>query len=166
MFGFCRPHQRKTAYGLCLAFPCQSAKQPCHDSVARGFCRRNQKNSLRPALESPKKSVRPALGFPLPIKDQQNVVPFGYYRSDQKKSLRPAEAVTGVGVTVGFTTVSPVKGQPEGARGKQVLGIPIPAGPLVPQTIPARAVPLGLHCASLVHPGVAAEGYVSENTAS
>ena len=69
----------------------------------------------------------------------------------QKASLRPAEA-TG-GELAGRTTVSPVNGHPEGARGQQVLGTPV--GPLVPQTSPGRAAPVGEHCALLVHPGTA-----------
>jgi len=87
----------------------------------------------------------------------------GFVRGAQKASLRPAEAV----VVVGLTTVSPVKGQAEGARGQQVLGTPTPEGPLVPQTIPGTSAPLGPHWALVVHPGTApAAGNVSENTAS
>lgn len=51
-------------------------------------------------------------------------------------------------------TVSPVKGHPEGASGKQVLGMPTPAIALVPQRTPG-VVPQSL---SLVHPGTAVEG--------
>jgi len=66
-----------------------------------------------------------------------------------------------------FTTVSPVKGHAEGARGQQVLGTLTPDGPLVPHTMPGLADPSGEHWALLVHPGTApAAGYVSEKTAS
>lgn len=70
--------------------------------------------------------------------------------------MRPA-----VDVWVEFT-VSPVKGQPEGARGKQVLGMPTPAIALVPQSTEGL-VPQSL---SLVHPGMALEGYIRLKTPS
>jgi len=69
-------------------------------------------------------------------------------------SLRPAVVV------VAGEVESPVKGHPEGARGKQVLGTP--AGPLVPQRTPGL-LPQSL---SLVQPGMAAEGYVRLKTPS
>lgn len=81
-----------------------------------------------------------------------------YYKSLelQNSSLRPA-----VAVVVEFT-LSPVKGQPEGAKGKHVLGTPTPAGPFVPQRTPGL-VPQSL---SLVHPGIAVEGYIKLKTPS
>ena len=82
--------------------------------------------------------------------------PHGCILSAQKASLRPADDVE---VEL---TVSPVKGQPEGARGKQVLGMPTPAIALVPQRTPG-VVPQSL---SLVHPGTAVDGYVKLKTPS
>ena len=67
---------------------------------------------------------------------------------NQRANLRPAEDVD-----VEFT-VSPVKGQPDGAKGKQVLGMPTPAIAFVPQRTPG-VVPQSL---SDVHPGTAVEG--------
>lgn len=58
-------------------------------------------------------------------------------------SFRPAAAV------VVLLTVSPVNGQPDGARGKQVF--PIPLGPFVPHTTEGF-VP---HWLSEVHQGMA-----------
>lgn len=58
-------------------------------------------------------------------------------------------------------TWSPVKGQPEGAKGKQVLGTP--TGPLVPQIMPISDE----QSLSIVHPSAAVvRGYMSENTVS
>jgi hypothetical protein len=62
---------------------------------------------------------------------------------------------------VGRVTWSPVKGQPEGAKGKQVLGTP--TGPLVPQIMPISDE----QSLSIVHPSAAVvRGYMSENTVS
>lgn len=74
----------------------------------------------------------------------------------QRASLRPAVE------TEVELTVSPVKGQPEGASGKQVLGIPTPAIAFVPQRTEGF-VPQSL---SLVHPGMAVEGYMRLKTPS
>ena len=58
--------------------------------------------------------------------------------------------------------MSPVNGHPEGANGKQVLGMPTPAIALVPQRTDGL-VPQSL---SFVHPGIAFEGYIRLKTPS